>query len=139
MGGSNNIRTKHVSSFPSFFFQSTRLFKYDRDWFFFKKTIITKHLLAHVSFVLFTKKSVPVIFEPPFTLLLLFLRIVFFFFQALNFLVESLGLLDDLFPFSPDPGRRLSSLHLANVLFNVILPSTYCINTIKLCVLKFHY
>jgi hypothetical protein len=32
--------------------------------FFFLKTIITKHLLAHVSFVLFTKKSVPVIFEP---------------------------------------------------------------------------
>jgi hypothetical protein len=35
---------------------------------FFKKTIITKHLLAHVKCGLFTKKSVPVIFEPPCTL-----------------------------------------------------------------------
>jgi hypothetical protein len=34
---------------------------------------------------------------------------IFFFFQALNFLVESFVLLNDLFPLSLDPGRRLSS------------------------------
>jgi hypothetical protein len=49
----------------------------------------------------------------------------FFFFQALNFLVESFGLLNDLFPFFPtlDAGYPVFDLHLANVLFNVILPS----------------
>jgi hypothetical protein len=47
------------------------------------------------------------------------------FFQALNFLVESFGLLNDLFPFPPilDTGYSVFDLHLANVLFNVILPS----------------
>jgi hypothetical protein len=33
----------------------------------------------------------------------------FFIFQALNFLVESFGLLNDPFPLPLDPGRRLSS------------------------------
>jgi hypothetical protein len=45
----------------------------------------------------------------------------FFFFQALNFLVESFGLLNDLFPLPSilDAGY----LHLADILFDVILPS----------------
>jgi hypothetical protein len=49
----------------------------------------------------------------------------FFFFQALNFLVESFGLLNDLFPFLSilDAGYPVFDLHLADVLFNVILPS----------------
>jgi hypothetical protein len=49
----------------------------------------------------------------------------FFFFQALNFLVESFGLLNDLFPFPSilDAGYPDLYLLLANVLFNVILPS----------------
>jgi hypothetical protein len=49
----------------------------------------------------------------------------FFFFQALNFLVESFGLLKDLFPFPsiPDAGYPVFDLHLADVLFDVILPS----------------
>jgi len=49
----------------------------------------------------------------------------FFFFQALNFLVESFGLLNDLFPFPQilDAGYPIFYLHLANILFNVILPS----------------
>jgi hypothetical protein len=49
----------------------------------------------------------------------------FFFFQALNFLVESFGLLSDLFPFLPimDAGYPVFDPHSANVLFNVILPS----------------
>jgi hypothetical protein len=49
----------------------------------------------------------------------------FFFFQALNFLIESFGLLNDLFPFHPilDAGYPVFDLHLANVLFDVILPS----------------
>jgi hypothetical protein len=48
-----------------------------------------------------------------------------FFFQALNFLLESFGLLNDFFPFPPilDAGYPVFDLHLANVLFNVILPS----------------
>jgi len=48
-----------------------------------------------------------------------------FFFQALKFLVENFGLLNDLFPFSSilDAGYPVFDLHLANVLFNVVLPS----------------
>jgi len=48
-----------------------------------------------------------------------------FFFQALNFLVESFGLLNDLFPFPSilDAGYPVFDLHLADVLFDVILPS----------------
>ena len=48
-----------------------------------------------------------------------------FFFQALNFLVESFGLLNDLFPLPSilDAGYAVSDLHLADVLFDVILPS----------------
>jgi hypothetical protein len=51
----------------------------------------------------------------------------FFFFQAINFLVESFGLLNDLFPFSSilDAGYPVFDLHLADVLFNVILPSLF--------------
>jgi hypothetical protein len=47
------------------------------------------------------------------------------FFQALNFLIESFGLLNDLFPFPSilDAGYPVFDLHLAGVLFNVILPS----------------
>jgi len=50
---------------------------------------------------------------------------IFFFFQSLNFLVESFGLLNDLFPFSSilDAGYPFLDLQLANVLFHVILPS----------------
>jgi hypothetical protein len=49
----------------------------------------------------------------------------FFFFQALNFLVESFGLLNDLFPFPSilDAGYPDFDLHLADVLCDVILPS----------------
>jgi len=49
----------------------------------------------------------------------------FFFFQALNFLVESFGLFNDLFPFPSilDAGYPIFYLHLADVLFDVILPS----------------
>jgi hypothetical protein len=50
---------------------------------------------------------------------------IFFFFQALNFLVESFGLLNDLFPLPsiPDAGYPVFDLHLADVLFDVIFPS----------------
>jgi len=49
----------------------------------------------------------------------------FFFFQALNFLVESFGLLNDLFPLPSilDAGYPVFDLHLADVLCDVILPS----------------
>jgi len=49
----------------------------------------------------------------------------FFLFQALNFLVECFGLLNDLFPFTPilDAGYPVLDLYFANVLFDVILPS----------------
>jgi hypothetical protein len=49
----------------------------------------------------------------------------FFFFQALNFLVESFGILNDLFPLPSilDAGYPVFHLHLADVLCNVILPS----------------
>jgi hypothetical protein len=50
---------------------------------------------------------------------------IFFLFQALNFLVESFGLLYDLFPLSSilDAGFPVFDLHLADVLRDVILPS----------------
>jgi hypothetical protein len=53
------------------------------------------------------------------------LNYFFFSFQALNFLLESFGLLNDLFPLPQilDTGYPVFDLHLANVLFNVILPS----------------
>jgi hypothetical protein len=49
----------------------------------------------------------------------------FFFFQALNFLVESFGLLNDLFPLQSilDAGYPVFVIHLADDLFDVILPS----------------
>ena len=49
----------------------------------------------------------------------------FFFFQALNFLVESFGLLNDLFPLPSilDARYPVFDLHLADVLFDVIPPS----------------
>jgi hypothetical protein len=48
-----------------------------------------------------------------------------FFFQALNFLVESFGLLNDLLPLSLflDAGYPDFYLHLADILCDVILPS----------------
>ena len=51
--------------------------------------------------------------------------VFFFFFQALNFLVEGFGLLNDIFPFPSilDAVYPVFDLYLANVLFNVILPS----------------
>jgi hypothetical protein len=50
------------------------------------------------------------------------IHIRFLFFQALNFLVESFGLLNDLFPFPSilDAGYPVFDLHLADVLFDVI-------------------
>jgi hypothetical protein len=56
-----------------------------------------------------------------------YLNIFFFFFQALNFLVESFGLLNDLFPLPSvlDAGCPVFDLHLADVLFDVILPSVF--------------
>jgi hypothetical protein len=49
----------------------------------------------------------------------------FFLFQTMNFLAESFGLLNDLFPFPSilDAGYPVFDLHLADALFNVILPS----------------
>ena len=49
----------------------------------------------------------------------------FFFFQALNFLVESFGLLNDLYPLPLilDAGYAVFDLRLGNVLCDVILPS----------------
>jgi len=51
--------------------------------------------------------------------------VAIFFFQALNLLVESFGLLNDLFPPPSilDAGYPVFYLHLADVLCNVILPS----------------
>jgi hypothetical protein len=48
-----------------------------------------------------------------------------FFFQALNFLVECFGLLNELFPLPSilDAGYSVFDLHLADVLCDVILPS----------------
>jgi len=48
----------------------------------------------------------------------------FFFFQALNFLVESSDLLNDLFPLPSilDANYPVFDLHLADILFDVILP-----------------
>jgi hypothetical protein len=67
------------------------------------------------------------IVKPNLLLLPLFLHLLLLFFllQALNFLAESFGLLNDLFPFLPilDADHPVFDLHLANVLFNVILPS----------------
>jgi len=50
---------------------------------------------------------------------------LFFFFQALNFLAENFGLLNELFPLPSilDAGYPVFDLHLADVLFDVILPS----------------
>jgi hypothetical protein len=50
---------------------------------------------------------------------------VFLFFQALNFPVESFGLLNDLFPLHSilDAGYPVFDHNLADVLFDVILPS----------------
>jgi len=55
----------------------------------------------------------------------IYLVFFFFFFQALNFLVEGFGLLNDLFLFPSilDAGYPVFDLHLADVLFDVILPS----------------
>jgi len=52
------------------------------------------------------------------------IAITIFFFQALNFLVESFGLLNDLFPLPSilDAGYPVFDLHLADVLCDVILP-----------------
>jgi len=51
----------------------------------------------------------------------------FFSFQAQNFLFGSFGLLNDLFPFPSilDAGYPVFDLHLADVLFDVILPSVF--------------
>jgi hypothetical protein len=52
------------------------------------------------------------------------LIVPYIFFQVLNFLIESFGLLSDLFPLPSilDAGYPVFDLHLAYVLFNVILP-----------------
>jgi hypothetical protein len=43
----------------------------------------------------------------------------------LSLMVESFGLLNDIFPFPsiPDAGYPVFNLHLANILFDIILPS----------------
>jgi hypothetical protein len=55
----------------------------------------------------------------------IYIYIIFSFFQALNFLVESFGLLNDLFalPSILDAGYPIFYLDLADVLCDVILPS----------------
>ena len=52
-------------------------------------------------------------------------NLLFFLYQALNFLVESFGRLNDFFPLPSilDAGYPVFDLHLADVLFDVILPS----------------
>jgi hypothetical protein len=57
----------------------------------------------------------------------LLLLLLLFSFQALYFLVEIFGLLNDLFPLPTilDAGYPVFDLHLANVLFDVILPSVF--------------
>jgi hypothetical protein len=47
------------------------------------------------------------------------------FFQALNFLVDSFGLLNDLFPFPwiLDAGYPVLELQFADVLFDIIIPT----------------
>ena len=54
-----------------------------------------------------------------------YITFFFFFFQALKFLVERFGLFNDLFPLPTilDAGYPVFDLHLADVLFDVILPS----------------
>jgi hypothetical protein len=51
----------------------------------------------------------------------------YFFFQPLNFLVESFGRFNDLFPFPSilDSGCSGFDLHLADVMFDVILSWFY--------------
>jgi hypothetical protein len=51
--------------------------------------------------------------------------LIIFFFEALNFLVGSFGPLNDLFPVPSilDAGYPVLDFHLADVLFDVILPS----------------
>jgi hypothetical protein len=51
--------------------------------------------------------------------------LIFFFFKALNFLVESFGLFNDLFPFPSilDTGYPVFDLYMTDVLFDVVLPS----------------
>jgi hypothetical protein len=55
----------------------------------------------------------------------LLVTLIFFFFQTLNFLVDSFGLLNQLFPLPSilDAGYPDFNLYLADVLFDVILPS----------------
>jgi hypothetical protein len=57
--------------------------------------------------------------------IIIIIIIIIIIFQALNFLVENFGLLNDLFPLSSilDAGYPVFDLQLANVLFDVILPS----------------
>ena len=63
-------------------------------------------------------------------LLLLLLLPLSSFFQALNFLAESFGLLNKLFPFPSilDAGYPVLDLQLADVLFDVILPFYFVIS-----------
>jgi len=60
-----------------------------------------------------------------FIIIIIFFFFFFFFFQALNFLVESFGLLNDLFPLPSilDAGFPVFDLYLADILCDVILPS----------------
>jgi len=51
----------------------------------------------------------------------------------LPLMAESFALLNDLFPFPStlDAGNPVFNLHLANILFDVILPSTLALNDIE--------
>jgi hypothetical protein len=53
------------------------------------------------------------------------LNFFFFFFQTLNILVKSFGLLNDLFPLPSilDSGYPVFDIYLADILCDVILPS----------------
>jgi len=85
----------------------------------------------YISWILIKAHGIDVITELTFFCRLwsgpleIFHTFTFFFFQALNFLVESFGLLNDLFPLLSilDTGYPVLDLHLADVLFDVILPS----------------
>jgi hypothetical protein len=64
--------------------------------------------------------------QPPESILVITkMEAIFFFFQVLNFLVQSFDLLHDLFPLPSilDAGYPVFDFHLSDVLCDVILPS----------------
>ena len=71
---------------------------------------------------LFSRNVSPLRFQNTISRITFCVAHLFFFFQALNFLVECFGLPNDLFPFPSilNAGYPVFDLHLADVLFDVI-------------------